>query len=142
MVPRHLKDPLTMMASRVHRASHSSILGRAKTTWLEYTHTHTHPLSHIQPDNLHTPPYSHIQPDNLHTHIHTHTYNQTIYTHTSTLTHTTKQSTHTHPYSHIQPDNLHTFAQKSYSKFVCLIILIFKYIQIFMNNILTIKCLQ
>lgn len=27
MVPRHLKFPLTMMASRVQRASHSSILG-------------------------------------------------------------------------------------------------------------------
>ena len=35
-----------------------------------------------------------------------------------------------------------TFAQKSYSKFVCLLILILEYIRIFINNILTIKCLQ
>ena len=26
MLPRHLKEPFTMMASRVHRASHSSML--------------------------------------------------------------------------------------------------------------------
>ena len=34
------------------------------------------------------------------------------------------------------------FAQKSYSTFVCLLKLIFDYIRIFINNILTIKCLQ
>ena len=33
------------------------------------------------------------------------------------------------------------FAQKYYSKFVCLLILIFEYIRIYMNNILIIKCL-
>ena len=32
-----------------------------------------------------------------------------------------------------------TFAQKSYSKFVCLLIELFKYIRIFINNTLTIK---
>ena len=32
MVPRHWKAPFTMMASRVHRASHSSMLGLGDST--------------------------------------------------------------------------------------------------------------
>lgn len=38
MVPKHLKDPLTMMARRVHRASHSSILWRQNQSVSAPTH--------------------------------------------------------------------------------------------------------
>ena len=36
MLPRHLKDPLTMIASLVHSASHSSILYCIKAAFLAH----------------------------------------------------------------------------------------------------------
>lgn len=52
MVPRHLNDPLTIIARRVHRASHSSILKiqmvkiRKKNSVLINMHACRHTVKH------------------------------------------------------------------------------------------------